>query len=229
MKPKDLQLPFPYNKWKLLIKNQIFYVPSKSCAEETFIFPGWEAIFGNNHPVKLEYCSGNGTWIAKKAQKHPEYNWVALEKKYTRVRKIWAKSQNYELKNLFILAGEGLDITKRFIPRNSLSEVFINFPDPWPKRRDHKHRIIQESFLKELACVMEEKAQLTVVTDDEEYSKAIIKTVDNSSYFTMNLPSPYYKTDYLDYGSSYFEELWKSQGKEIRYHIFENKEGVCKS
>jgi tRNA (guanine-N7-)-methyltransferase len=223
MKPKDLKIPFADKTWHLLIKNQIFYVPAAKNNETAFIFPSWEEIFGNTHPIKMEYCSGNGDWIVEKARTNPQYNWIALEKKYERVRKIWSKGQNYDLKNLFIISGEGFEVTTHFIHKNSLSEVFINFPDPWPKRRDHKHRIIQPLFLDALASVMQDKATLHIVTDDMPFSDSIIKIVNNNPSFVNTFDAPFFKVGNEDYGSSYFRELWESQGKEIRFHQFLKK------
>ena len=91
-----------------MIKDSLFYAPMNLEEGQDFIFPGWSdaAFFGNNQPLRIEYCSGNGAWIAEKAMLHPEINWVAVEKKFSRAKKIGAKAKKLNLRNLLVIYGE---------------------------------------------------------------------------------------------------------------------------
>ena len=66
MKPKDLIPPYTRSNQQIIMSDRVWYVPTKS--NHNFSFPGWDHLdfFGNNNPVVIEYCSGNGAWIAKK-------------------------------------------------------------------------------------------------------------------------------------------------------------------
>lgn len=221
MRPADLKSPFILKERSHLIEDRIFYVPFLK-TPVPFSFPGWSApdIFGNDAPVHVEYCSGNGDWIAAKALENPHCNWVAVEKKFDRVRKIWSKMKNAALDNLFIICGEGQMATREYIADASVANAYINFPDPWPKKRHWKNRLIQQSFLVELNRVLGAQGTITFVTDDPNYSEQLIKEMHRSSLYTPTFPAPFYHTVLPDYGNSYFERLWRSQAKEIRYHIF---------
>jgi tRNA (guanine-N7-)-methyltransferase len=83
MKPEDLKAPFTWNARKVMIEDRILYIPTRCETYDDFSFPGWSApdLFGNDNPVHIEYCSGNGAWIAEKAVGNPNINWVAVEKK----------------------------------------------------------------------------------------------------------------------------------------------------
>lgn len=225
MKPEDLKSPFSFDEREVLIKDKIWFVPDYYDRYEEFKFPGFSSpeLFGNDQPVHLEYCSGNGAWIAKKANENHLINWVGCEIKFGRVRKIWSKIKNLELNNLFAICGEGNGVTKRYFPSGSIDNVFINFPDPWPKKRHAKHRIIQASFVEELLRVLKPGGIVTFVTDDVDYSNWTIDFFLANQGFESCFPSPFYSNEQPEYGTSYFDQLWREKGRLIRYHQFRKK------
>lgn len=206
----------------MLIQDRIWYVPDHYEHYDLHSFPGWDhkELFGNDKPVKIEYCSGNGTWIIDKAINHPEYNWVAVEKMFERVRKLWAKMKNRRVPNLVILAGEGYTATKHYIPSNSVDEIFVNFPDPWPKDRHAKHRIIQPKFVQEMQRILAPEKTAMLVTDDVDYSGIMVEEMLSAKGFSPCYEAPYFRHEHEGYGTSFFEELWRSKGKKIHYHQF---------
>lgn len=222
MRPEDLKSPFTWNQRHIVVQDRIWYVPDQYEDFNSFIFPGWEhpLFFDRTRPVCLEFCSGNGGWIAAKAIAEPECNWVAIERKFERVRRIWSKVKNFELANLLGVCGEGFRVARHFIPKESIRSVFINFPDPWPKRRHAKNRIVQVPFIQEVHRILEPEGVLTMVTDDALYSKLMIEVMLKFSHFESVFAHPYYVLDYPDYGTSYFEDLWREKGKDIYYHAF---------
>lgn len=227
MKPADLKPPFKRDDRQILINDRIWYVPTRTTSSGNFVFPGWDHpdLFGNGNPVCVEYCSGNGAWIAEKAIANPNVNWVAVEKKFERVRKIWSKVKNMGLKNLIVLCGEAHNATKCYFPDHSIQDTYINFPDPWPKNRHAKHRLIQEDFAKELWRILKDGRALTFVTDDFPYSQWLIEVMQQHGGFNSAYPHPFYVTDQSQYGTSYFDELWRSKGRTIYYHQFNKSKG----
>jgi tRNA (guanine-N7-)-methyltransferase len=222
MKLEKLKSPFTWNKRHILVQDRVWYVPDGYEDYASFSFPGWEhpLFFNGERPICLEYCSGNGAWIAAKAQAQPEYNWVAVERKFDRVRKIWAKTTKFQLNNLLMICGEGHRVTHHYLPNGSVHSVFINFPDPWPKQRHAKHRIVQVPFIEEVRRILCKGGTLTMVTDDVPHSQWMIKVLQCIPGFESVFPDPFYVTDYPDYGTSFFEDLWRQKGKAIHYHVF---------
>lgn len=227
MKPHHLKSPFSWNQRHVVVHDRVWYVPDQFDDLASFTFPGWDHpdFFQQQKPICIEYCSGNGGWIAAKAVAEPEFHWVAVEKKFERVRRIWSKIKNYQLCNLLAVCGEGLRATQHYIPSASVKAVYVNFPDPWPKTRHAKHRIVQPRFAAEMTRILEPGGTLTLVTDDEGYSTHMIKVLQQTPGFQSEFAAPYYCTDYPGYGTSYFEDLWRKKGKSIRYHIFRKTEG----
>lgn len=226
MKPKQLKRPFQWEFRRPILQDGVFFVPEFYANYQEFSLPSWEssALFGNCKPVKIEYCSGNGHWITECAAADPFSNWVAIEKRFDRVRKIWSKMKNRSLSNLLAIAGEGLTATKNYFETESVDEIFINFPDPWPKQRHAKHRIVNASFVEEMWRILKKKSKVTIVTDDPTYSEIIIQEMQLSKKFEPDFKEPYFVNELQNYGSSYFEALWRSKGRAIRYHRFSKLE-----
>jgi tRNA (guanine-N7-)-methyltransferase len=227
MKPENLKCPFTWRERKIVINDRVWYVPDYCAVNDEFIFPGWEhpSLFGNSNPICIEYCSGNGAWLTDKAVANPNINWVGVEKKFLRARKIWAKIKNLQLNNLLVICGEGKNVTSCYIPTESIESVYINFPDPWPKFRHAKHRIVQPLFVQELGRILKESGEVTLVTDDPDYSRLMIEHFKKNQTFISQYPAPYFITDEREYGSSYFDQLWREKGKTIHFHRF--KKTMC--
>ncbi|MDP1836301.1 MAG: tRNA (guanosine(46)-N7)-methyltransferase TrmB [Chlamydiales bacterium] len=225
MRPKDLKSPFTWNTRHVTVCDRVWYVPEHCPDYEAFSFSGWhsEQFFGNSNPVIVEYCCGNGHWIEDKAKLHPQRNWLGVEIKFERVRKVWSKIQNNSLPNLMVACGEALKTTQLYMPTASVDEVYVNFPDPWPKTRHTKNRLLQGEFLQELRRILRLDGTITVATDDPGYSNFLIKQFLKAEGFESAYPEPHYINDWPGYGDSYFDALWRAQGKQIRYHRYLKK------
>ncbi|MCC5832819.1 MAG: tRNA (guanosine(46)-N7)-methyltransferase TrmB [Chlamydiales bacterium] len=221
MKPKDLKAAFSWEERRPLIVDRVFHVPNHYDRHDAFLFPGWEdnTLFGNRNPVSIEYCAGNGAWIVEKAQQFPDRNWVAVEMRYDRIRKIWSKIKNENLTNLIAVCGEAWTFTRHYVQNGSIDEAFINFPDPWPKEKHEKHRLMKLRFLDQLARVLKTGKKVMFVSDDPDYVEQTL------SLFRSHPSFDSYKllTDLPEYGASWFESLWRRKGKKIQYLQFINR------
>jgi tRNA (guanine-N7-)-methyltransferase len=223
IKAKDFRIPFSWEKRHILIQDGVWFMPP-ALPDDPFVFTGWDMLFPEKKPIKVEYCSGNGTWIVERAKMDPTSNWLAVEKQFERARLIWARAKNAGLKNLCIGFAEGVELTERFFPAASVDEIFVNFPDPWPKRRHAKHRIIRQEFIEALARVIRPDGLATLVTDDEDYSKIMIHEMCQSPHFQSAIAAPYFEeANPAGYGTSFFDSLFREQQKIIRLHRFMRK------
>lgn len=226
MKASDLKFPYQWEERRPELKDKVLFVPSHYDKHQEWKFPQWEdpLLFGKKGKVIIEYCSGNGSWVIQKALLSPKDHWVAIEKKFERVRKIWSKLHNQGLHNLFVVCGEALTFTRYYLPTESVDEIYINFPDPWPKLKHAKHRLIQQPFTLELCRILKKGGRALFVTDHEGYSQQMIKEMLDTPGLKSCFPPPYFKTEMENYGTSYFDALWRQKGKTIHYHQFEKIE-----
>jgi tRNA (guanine-N7-)-methyltransferase len=130
-------------------------------------------MFGNNHLVELEIGTGKGTFLAARATARPEINFLGIE---------WAKSyamyaadrfSRSGLGNVRMLGTDAGPFVKKCIPAGSLWRVHIYFPDPWPKKRHHRRRLIQTSFLEQVHRILKPGGQVLIVTDHLDYFEHI--------------------------------------------------------
>jgi len=203
---KDLVIPYTWEQRRPILLDRILYVPTPFDHKRLdFQF------FDDPQPVVIEFCSGNGQWICEKAKENPHLNWIAVEKRFERARQIWLKMHRQNIPNLFVVCGEALIFT-RFYAKPA-SEIYINFPDPWPKWRHAKHRLITQEFTEALLQLIPSGGKVFCATDDERYSVQMVdefKKVPSYQFlFKLN--------EWPEYGSSFFKELWKQKGRTIHY------------
>lgn len=218
MKPQDLQSPFLWEERRPWLADNVLHIPKHYFLHEEFSMPSWEELFGNTNPVFCELCSGNGDWVVEQARSRPEVNWIAVEKRFDRVRKIWSKMHNFHVSNLRIVRGEAETFFRYYVQDQSLQKIVVNFPDPWPKMRHRKHRLFQEPFMKDVVRVLIPSGNLILVSDDLQYVENAINVMQEQ--LSAEIPFPHYKRVEENYGSSWFENLWRSKGLEIFYTEF---------
>lgn len=223
MKEKKLRYPFSWQERRPLLTDQVLFVPEYYQGHQEFTMPSWQEIFKNDNPILIEYCSGNGAWIIDKAEKEREKNFIAVEKRFERVQKIHSKMKKRGLSNMLIVAGEALITSSFYFKDESFDQVCVHFPDPWPKEKHAKNRLFQKPFVDEIRRLTKKGAVVRAVTDDVHYSEQIIEKMQEEEGFISSFPHPHYINEWKDYGTSYFEELWRSKGRSIRYMEFQRK------
>jgi tRNA (guanine-N7-)-methyltransferase len=225
MKPKDLRFPFPWEERRPVVVDRVFFIPKFYDRHGEFPLD-WNSkeIFESPAPLFIEYCSGNGAWIIEKAKRHPDINWIAVEQRFDRVQKIWANGKKQQVNNLFIVCGEALTFTTHFVPAQHFDGIYINFPDPWPKGKHAKNRLLQEDFISQLARVSNKNGKAVIVTDHGIYADSICQTFLQHPAWSPAFPPPYFITEWEGYGTSFFESLWRQKGLTIQYLQFSRKE-----
>lgn len=217
---QDFQIPFEWEERKPVIIERLLYIPEHYDKHHLFENKNY---FENSNPINLEYCSGNGQWIVNQAKLSPDINYIAVEMKFDRARKIWLKMHNEGLKNLFVVMGEALTFTKYYLSQGSIADIFINFPDPWPKKKHEKNRLIKKEFIEKVSLVMKNNKVITLVTDDLGYLNQMIEVFLENKDFKPLYPKPYYVHNLQDFGASFFDTLFRKKNKIINYLKFEKK------
>ena len=214
----DFIIPFEWDNRRTILLEKFLYIPPCYSEHDSRIIQ-WEnpAVFEKPQPLNVEFCSGNGQWIAHMAHQMPQFNWIAVEKDFERARKIWLKIFHQNLPNLFLVFGDALTFASHYLPDRSVNEIYVNFPDPWPKRRHEKHRVIQDCFVEQLGRVLIPGRSAILVTDDPATSQRMI---DHFSSWKSEFAPANYVTDWPNFKISYFHSLWLQKQRTIRFHRF---------
>ncbi len=124
-------------------------------------------------PYDLEIGCGHGHFLAAYAEAHPERYCIGIDVAGARLERARRKSGRAGLRNVAWLQGEALLFLQCLPEWIGFSRVFILFPDPWPKKRHHKHRLVRPSFLERLAAVCRPDATLYFRTDHLPYAEEV--------------------------------------------------------
>jgi len=144
----------------------------------------------------LEIGFGMGTSTAEIAKANPKKNYIAIEVHSPGVGNLIKLVQENDIFNLKIIQHDAVEVLNTMIKNNSLDGIHIFFPDPWPKKRHHKRRLIQESFLKLMAQKIKQSGYLHIATDWEDYALWIIDLLDKETLLQKTSEDFFKKPDY---------------------------------
>lgn len=133
-----------------------------------------DALFGRAAPTILEIGFGMGETTAAIAAAQPQNNFLAIEVHTPGVGSLLKQIEEQALRNVRIIQHDAVDVLEHMMPSESLSGAHIFFPDPWPKKRHHKRRLIQAPLIALLASRLKRGGYLHVATDWEEYAQQIL-------------------------------------------------------
>jgi tRNA (guanine-N7-)-methyltransferase len=131
-------------------------------------------VFGRAAPKILEIGFGMGETTARIAASHPQNDYLGIEVHTPGVGGLLLRVAELALANVRVIQHDAVDVIERMIAPASLDGVHVYFPDPWPKKRHHKRRLIQPPFASLLASRMKPGAYLHVATDWEDYAQQVL-------------------------------------------------------
>lgn len=146
-------------------------------------------LFGNDQPVILEVGFGNGDATWQMAAARPDQNFLGVEVHKPGVGHLLLKLEEHRLGNVRIACEDAVELLEKRIPDRSLESIRIYFPDPWPKKRHHKRRIIQDSFVRLMATKMKQGGILHLATDWEPYAEYMLDVMQASQDFVNLSPT----------------------------------------
>jgi len=147
----------------------------EAIAESTYViqrpkeFRGkWNEVFGNNNPVHIEVGMGKGKFITQMAVRHPQVNYIGIER-YTSVllRAVQKRKDMEELPNLYYLCIDARELPEIFA-EGEISKIYLNFSDPWPKERHARRRLPSKEFLKRYEKILIKNGLVEFKTDNRE-------------------------------------------------------------
>jgi tRNA (guanine-N7-)-methyltransferase len=181
-------------------------------SEQLLDFP---AIFGRRAPVVVEIGFGDGTTLVQQAAENPDRNYLGVEVHEPGVGHCLLKARDAGLGNLRVLMHDAVEVLAHQVPQASLSRINLYFPDPWPKKRHHKRRIIQRSFLATMADRLRDGGTLHIATDWADYSQYIDELFAQSDSFACTERREHQGERPLDRPQTKFERRGLRRGYSI--------------
>lgn len=158
---------------------------------------------------EVDLGCGDGGFLLAMAERYPERLFLGVERLLGRVRKVCSESEKRGLENVRALRVESRYFLEWMMEPGSISRLHYLFPDPWPKEKHHKNRLVQASFLPILHRALAHEGEFLFKTDHEEYYRWVCELFDASELFRR------VEWDEAFYPKTDFQMLWESQGKQV--------------
>ncbi|TNF92214.1 MAG: tRNA (guanosine(46)-N7)-methyltransferase TrmB [Gammaproteobacteria bacterium] len=145
----------------------------------------FDTIFANSNSVILEIGFGNGELLAGQAEKYPAYNYLGIEVHRPGIGRLLQCLEKRDLNNVRIMSDDAMEILRHRIPENSLQEIWLFFPDPWPKKKHHKRRIFNTEFLDLAANTLKDGGLFRFATDWQDYANWTLELIQSDKRFSV--------------------------------------------
>jgi tRNA (guanine-N7-)-methyltransferase len=151
------------------------------CVDATQGLLDFTSIYGRQAPLVIEIGFGMGISTAIIAQGEPLTNFLGIEVHRPGIGKLMSEMESKKIDNLKIIEGDAVDVLSRSIPEASIRGIHLFFPDPWPKKKHHKRRILSPAFVALAASRIAAGGYFYMVTDWEEYAHEALVTLSAST------------------------------------------------
>ncbi|GAB3480445.1 tRNA (guanine-N7-)-methyltransferase [Amycolatopsis cihanbeyliensis] len=179
-------------------------------------FTGW---FGRSAPLLLEIGSGMGETTAELAAAAPEVNYLAVEVYQAGLGQLMLRAEKLGVRNLRLFLGDAVVLLTEHVPPDSLAGVRIFFPDPWPKKKHHKRRLVQPEFVALMTSRLAAGGTLHLATDWENYAEQMLELCTAEPQLRNRFPDWAPRPEWRPVTK--FENRAREEGRVSRDLIFE--------
>jgi tRNA (guanine-N7-)-methyltransferase len=199
--------------------------PDRRVGAEEIAEKGLDAIFPPQLPRPLRLVVdlgfGRGEFLQELARAAPEVAHLGVDLSFKRVLKMARRLARGELENVRIVQDRAEFLVEDRLPHASVGEFWINFPDPWPKKRHHRRRLIQPRFVHVLALRLVEGGVLNVATDHVAYAEQIGEVLAGEALLGNRYAPDPFRRSHTERVTTAYEREWQAQGRCLHYFSYE--------
>ena len=186
-------------------------MPGEFVPADYFRKLGRGEICRDGRPLEVDLGCGDGSFLLEMAREYPERDFLGVERLLGRVRKVCKKVTRRSLENARVLRLESQYVTEWLLPEAAVSRLHLLCPDPWPKLRHHRRRLVQVAFLEAVRRSLVPGGEFLFMTDHEEYFQwAEEKVAEFGKFERLD-----WEEDSFFYPKTDFQRLWESEGKRM--------------
>ena len=184
------------------------HVPSRLVAVDSLTdHLDLDKIFGRKAPLHVDLGCGDGLFLCALAQRVPDKNFLGIERLLNRVHISGRKAAT--LNNVRLLRMESSYAVRYLLPAESVERFYLLFPDPWPKRRHHRRRIVTPDFLSSIHSALQRSGSFYIATDDVDYFRKIKELAESNPGFAISAAD-------VDLPQSKFGRIFRQRGAPIQ-------------
>ncbi len=154
--------------------------------KESHLIQKQKQIINSGKPIYLEIGAGKGSFIVNSAKENKDILYVAVEKNESICYRILEKQEQLLLSNLVIICADAIDLCT-YLKEKSVTKLFLNFSDPWPKKRHHKRRLTYYPFLRLYKKLLTEEGIIKIRTDSKDFFLDTITYLKAENYFVYDI------------------------------------------
>ena len=175
----------------------------------------WNKLFGNNHKLYIEVGMGKGDFIIENAKRYPDINFIGIEKYDSVIARAIEKANQEELPNLKLVRMDANHIDEVFSKEVDL--IYLNFSDPWPKKRHAKKRLTSEIFLAKYANIFTGDNKIIMKTDNTGLFEYSLESLSQYGYIIEKVSLDLHNSDIENNIETEYEKKFSSKGNNIYY------------
>ncbi len=174
----------------------------------------WSELFGNDHPIHIEIGCGKGSFITGMAKKYPKINFIAIEKVPDVLVMAAEKAVDAELKNVFFIDTDA-DKIEEIFEKGEIKRIYLNFSDPWKKKKQAKRRLTHKNFLDRYKNVLNEGDYIYFKTDNRALFEFSLNSFAEENYKLENISFDLHNSDYKENVMTEYEKRFSEAGMPI--------------
>lgn len=175
----------------------------------------WHEVFGNDHPIHIEVGMGKGKFIMSLAKLHPEINYIGIEKYSSVLVRALEKCKEYEGDNVMFIRMDAEVIAEVF-DKDEVSQIYLNFSDPWPKDRHAKRRLTSKEYFARYDSFLKADGKVMFKTDNRPLFDFSLEQVEEAGWIVDNFTYDLHHSEYLEGNvMTEYEEKFTVKGNPI--------------
>lgn len=170
----------------------------------------WNKLFNNENNIEIEIGTGKGKFIIEKAIQNPNINFIGIEKYDSPLVSAVKKLEELDINNLRLICYDALNIENIF--DREISKIYLNFSDPWPKKRHTKRRLTSDRFLEKYDLIFKDTKRIEMKTDNDDLFEYSCESLTNYGYKIIEKD-----TNHISNITTEYEDKFRNIGKNINY------------
>lgn len=170
----------------------------------------WKKIFNNKNKIYIEIGMGKGSFLIEHARRNPNINFIGLEKYPSVLLNAIKTIEEEKLANIKIICADAINVDKIF--NKEINKLYLNFSDPWPKKRHEKRRLTSSVFLRKYNCIFKGLKIIEQKTDNDDLYSYSLESYRKNGFIILKKD-----TNYFDKIRTEYESKFISKGKNINF------------
>ena len=181
----------------------------------------WKSLFNNDNPIYIEIGMGKGDFIIEHAKKYKDINFIGIEKFDSVIVRAIEKVPE-DLENLKLIRMDAKEIDEVF--EKEIDRIFLNFSDPWPKKRHHDRRLTSHIFLKKYDNLFKKEREIIQKTDNRDLFEYSVISLSTYGYKIEDISLDLHNSNYEDIIMTEYEKRFVARGNNIYYLVAKNSD-----